>query len=131
MRRAWQKHNGHTGLPTPLVIASLDSRLIVRYSEDSRGRQFLFLKEEKVGVCPAEFVRLGLTQREGEVLYWICQGKTNPEIAAVQGISFRTVHKHVEHILAKLGVETRVAAMLIALQALDESETGNEAPLDG
>lgn len=131
IRRAWQKQNGHTGLPAPLIIAAADSRLIVRYSEDSRGRQFLFLKEEITGVCPAEFVRLGLTQREGEVLYWICQGKSNPEIAAVEGISLRTVHKHVEHILAKLGVETRVAAMLTALQALDQSETGREALLEG
>jgi len=130
-RRAWQRQNGNTGLPAPLVITQPDSRLIVRYSEDSRGRQFLFLKEEKTGVCPAEFVRLGLTQREGEVLYWICQGKSNPEIAAVEGISLRTVHKHVEHILAKLGVETRVSAMLTALQALDQSETGRDALLEG
>jgi DNA-binding CsgD family transcriptional regulator len=131
IRRASQKQNGNFGLPAPLVIAQPESRLIVRYSEDSRARQFLFLKEEKTGVCPAEFVRLGLTQREGEVLYWICQGKSNPEIAAVEGISLRTVHKHVEHILAKLGVETRVAAMLTALQTLDQSDTGREALLEG
>lgn len=122
-RRAWQQRNPRLGLPEPLTISRPDSRLIVRYSEDSRGRQFLFLKEEKIGVCPFEFVRLGLTRREGEVLYWICQGKSNPEIASVQGISHRTVHKHVEHILAKLNVETRAAAMLTALDALDESDT--------
>ncbi|MBI4657394.1 MAG: helix-turn-helix transcriptional regulator [Verrucomicrobia bacterium] len=122
-RRAWLRKNGRMALPEPLVITQSQSRLLIRFSEDSRQRQFLFLKEEKSGVCPSAFIRLGLTRREGEVLYWICQGKTNPEIAAVETISLRTVHKHVEHILAKLSVETRAAAMLTALQALDEAET--------
>jgi len=108
-------------LPEPLAITHAHARLIIRFFEDTRGRQFLLLKEEKMGVCPSAFVRLGLTPREGEVLYWICQGKNNPEIATVEGISLRTVHKDVEHILAKLKVESRAAAMVTALQTLDES----------
>lgn len=51
----------------------------------------------------------GLTPREKEVARWICEGKTNAEIAAILGISPRTVHKHVEHIFARVGVESRVA----------------------
>lgn len=51
-----------------------------------------------------------LSARELEVLYWIAQGKRNSEIAVILGIAPRTVHKHVEHIFAKLGVETRTAA---------------------
>lgn len=34
------------------------------------------------------------------------------------GANVRTVHKHVEHIFQKLGVETRNAAMLAALDVL-------------
>ena len=55
-----------------------------------------------------------LTGRESEVLHWLSTGKRNDEIAIILGISPRTVHKHVEHILAKLGVETRTAAATLA-----------------
>ena len=54
--------------------------------------------------------RARLTEREEEVLHWLSAGKRDNEIAAILGISPRTVHKHVEHILLKLGVETRTAA---------------------
>jgi DNA-binding CsgD family transcriptional regulator len=51
-----------------------------------------------------------LSLREGEVLGWIVEGKRDAEIAAILGLSRRTVEKHVQHILAKLGVETRTGA---------------------
>jgi DNA-binding CsgD family transcriptional regulator len=51
----------------------------------------------------------GLSQREREVAGWIRHGKSNAEIAALLGISPRTVQKHVENMFAKLGVENRVA----------------------
>ncbi|HUA68169.1 MAG TPA: helix-turn-helix transcriptional regulator, partial [Candidatus Saccharimonadales bacterium] len=50
-----------------------------------------------------------LSNREMEVARWICNGKSNSEIARILGISPRTVHKHVEHIFERLGVESRVA----------------------
>ena len=53
-----------------------------------------------------------LTPREQEVLHWVSQGKRNNEIALILGCSHRTVEKHLEHILAKRGVETRTAAIL-------------------
>ena len=62
------------------------------------------------GRGPEELVGLGLSRREAEVLFWIAQGKTNPEIAVILGIARRTVATHVEHILAKLTVENRCAA---------------------
>jgi DNA-binding CsgD family transcriptional regulator len=67
---------------------------------------------------PAALIALGLTAREAEVLYWIAQGKSNPDIATILGANVRTVHKHVEHIFQKLGVETRNAATLVALEIL-------------
>lgn len=51
----------------------------------------------------------GLSRREREVAGWIREGKTNAEIAAILGISPRTVQKHIENIFGKLGVESRVA----------------------
>lgn len=54
-----------------------------------------------------------LTRREAEILAWIGEGKTNPDIAALLGISPRTVEKHCENLFAKLGVESRLGAALL------------------
>ena len=75
-------------------------------------------------VAPAQWtpepleVRFGLTPREAEVLIWVAQGKTNPEVATILGIRPSTVRTHVERIFAKLGVETRHAAGLRAIEIL-------------
>lgn len=61
---------------------------------------------------------LSLTAREADVLLWVAQGKTNPETALILGIQPYTVRTHLEHVFAKLGVETRHAAALCALEAL-------------
>lgn len=64
---------------------------------------------------------LGLSPREAEVLLWVAQGKTNPEIATILGISEETVKKHMKQVLATLGVETRTAASLRAMEVLQKS----------
>jgi DNA-binding NarL/FixJ family response regulator len=66
---------------------------------------------------PLETV-LGLTPRVAETLLWLTQGKTNAEIATILGNSESTVKKHVLEIFDKLGVETRTAASLRALEVL-------------
>lgn len=59
----------------------------------------------------------GLSPRESEVLSWVTQGKTNPEIAVILGVSSRTVQTHLDHVYRKLGVETRTAATTKAMEA--------------
>jgi DNA-binding response OmpR family regulator/DNA-binding CsgD family transcriptional regulator len=56
-----------------------------------------------------------LTTREAEVLYWVVKGKTNRDIGDILGSSPATVKKQLEHIFAKLGVETRTAAAGLAM----------------
>ena len=56
-----------------------------------------------------------LTARERGVLHWVAAGKTDRDVAAILGISPRTVHKHLQRIYEKLGVETRTAAVMRAL----------------
>ncbi len=56
-----------------------------------------------------------LTTREGEVLYWVVKGKTNRDIGDILGSSPATVKKQLEHVFAKLGVETRTAAAGLAM----------------
>jgi DNA-binding NarL/FixJ family response regulator len=69
------------------------------------------------GVRSAQILeRLGLTPREAEVLFWVAQGKTNPEIGMILELSVPTVKKHLEHIFEKIGVENRGAAILRALE---------------
>lgn len=63
----------------------------------------------------------GLTPRAAETLLWVAQGKTNPEIATILGISEGTVKKHVLEIFEKLQVETRTAASLQALERLSST----------
>jgi DNA-binding response OmpR family regulator/DNA-binding CsgD family transcriptional regulator len=54
-----------------------------------------------------------LTRREAEVLSWLAKGKTNRDIGEILGMSPRTVNKHLEHVYAKLGVETRTSAAAV------------------
>jgi len=67
---------------------------------------------------PLEAV-LDLTPRVAETLLWIAQGKTNGDIASILGISESTVKKHLLEIFQQLGVETRSAATLRALEVLN------------
>jgi DNA-binding NarL/FixJ family response regulator len=74
---------------------------------------------------PAQLQSLGLTQREVQVLLWVMQGKTNPEIAIILGLSPATVRTHLQNIFPKLGVETRHAAAWVAWRAaLGETAAG-------
>jgi DNA-binding CsgD family transcriptional regulator len=57
-----------------------------------------------------------LTAREREVLQWVAAGKTNAQIATILAASPRTIGKHLENIYAKLGVETRTAAVNRAIR---------------
>jgi DNA-binding CsgD family transcriptional regulator len=53
----------------------------------------------------------GLTSREAEVLDLVGAGLSNAQIAALLGLSGRTVENHVSAILRKLGVRTRGEAV--------------------
>ncbi len=59
-----------------------------------------------------------LSAREAEVLHWVARGKTNRDVGDILGTSARTVTRHTEHILPKLGVETRTAAAGLVLGRL-------------
>ena len=57
-----------------------------------------------------------LTKRETEVVELMGKGMRTKEIAAVLGISEDTAHVHVKHVLAKLGVHDRTAAVMVAVR---------------
>ena len=66
---------------------------------------------------------LGLTPREAEVLLWVAQGKSNPEISSILGATENTVKKHLQNMFEKLGVDNRNAAGLRALEVLSDAST--------
>lgn len=105
----------------PLKIEHRNGLLSVRLmSGGATGEKTLLLEEKKL-FSAANFKNLKITNREAEILFLIVQGKTDDVISMLCGISLRTVHKHVEHIYEKLGVETRTGAMLRVLEILEQS----------
>lgn len=108
--------------PAPEFRAELGARkLCVRLhhgiESDAGGDDWLLVMRE---VSDANVIRslglaFALTAREAEVLYWVIKGKINRDIGDILGASPATVKKHLEHVHAKLGVETRTAAAAMAL----------------
>ena len=69
------------------------------------------------GAAQAGEAIAGLSPREIDVLRGIVRGASNKEIAREHGIAEATVKIHVQHILRKLGVATRVQAAVIASES--------------
>ena len=68
-----------------------------------------------------ETVDFSLTEREIEALTWVAKGKSSTDIAVLMKVSDRTVNFHVNNVIRKLGVTTRVqAAIRCALLGLIE-----------
>jgi DNA-binding NarL/FixJ family response regulator len=55
-----------------------------------------------------------LSPREREILTLLTEGKTQKQIAATLVISPKTVATHIQHLLAKLGVNSRAQAVAVA-----------------
>jgi ATP/maltotriose-dependent transcriptional regulator MalT len=56
-----------------------------------------------------------LTDRELQVIQLLGEGRSNKETAATLHISDQTVKNHISHIFAKLGVNDRTSAVLMAI----------------
>lgn len=66
---------------------------------------------------PAATLLKSLSPREREILHGIARGASNKEIGAELGIAETTVKIHVQHVLRKLGVSSRVHAAVLATEA--------------
>ncbi|MFI6010133.1 response regulator [Streptomyces sp. NPDC051243] len=78
--------------------------------------------------APTEAPELaGLSPREREILALIGDGLTNREIGQKLYLSEKTVKNHISRLLAKLGVQRRVQAAVLATH-LEQSEPTGERP---
>lgn len=57
-----------------------------------------------------------LTDREKDVIEYICEGLTNSEISGILDVSINTVKVHVSSIIQKLGVEDRTQVVVKAFK---------------
>jgi HD-GYP domain-containing protein (c-di-GMP phosphodiesterase class II) len=58
----------------------------------------------------------GLTEREAEVVGLLARGLQTKQVANALGISAKTADRHVQNVYAKIGVSTRAAATLFAME---------------
>jgi two-component system response regulator DevR len=64
----------------------------------------------------------GLTEQERRILALVAEGLTNREIAQRMFLSEKTIKNYVSSLLAKLGMERRTQAAVLAAKLLDKSD---------
>jgi NarL family two-component system response regulator YdfI len=81
-------------------------------TQDIAQQMFTRSQSEK---RPTPVEVISLTEREVEVLHYVAQGERNKEIAARLGITERTIKAHLTSIFNKFGVDSRAAAVAVAM----------------
>lgn len=107
---------GDESSPTSRFTCQIGDLNVRRFSSSSGGGTVLKLEERLNVPSSQQLQSLGLTPKEAEVLYWMAQGKTSPEIATILDCALNTVKKHAQRIYQKLGVENRTSAALRAAE---------------
>jgi len=102
------------------VMSAIRARLDRHNEKEQAAMARVELKPNFESAKPLE--GLGITPREAEVLLWIAQGKSNPDIATILGCAENTVKVHAARIFEKLGFENRNAATVRALEVLSAPE---------
>jgi DNA-binding CsgD family transcriptional regulator len=97
------------------VARELDAEVVAGRLDGDAVAAVLQAAGVRAGAAPRAFPA-GLTGREVEVLRLVARGMSNKAIAARLGLSPKTVGHHVGHVYAKLGVSTRAAAAVFAVE---------------
>jgi DNA-binding NarL/FixJ family response regulator len=95
-----------------LLAPAVTRRVIERYVEldGTAGRS-------RPTPMAQALARAGLTDREREVLLGLAAGRSNTELATQLYLSEATVKTHVSRVLAKLGLRSRVQAVIAAYES--------------
>lgn len=118
---AWLQGEGEAAQSERLRLVAGDAHLsLTRLAGEGPDLTLLLRRHASVPEPQALAQAFGLTTREAEVLHWVVLGKTNRDVGDILGMSPRTVDKHLQHVFAKLNVETRTAAASQVAQRLGE-----------
>lgn len=94
-----------------VIAPEMTSKLVAAYRGAANNQE----PAAPPSTTPASATPLdALSPRERDILRGMAQGASNKEIARDHGIAETTVKIHVQHILRKLGVSSRVHAAVIA-----------------
>jgi DNA-binding NarL/FixJ family response regulator len=122
---------GHRDVPIPVSTAVSPQNLRAAVFTAHRGSDgpipLTVLRYRTTEGVHADPIRAAaLTYREREVLAALAEGRSTSEIASQLGISVNTVRTHVQHLMPKLGVHTRLQAVAIAAmnRRIDEDYGG-------
>ncbi len=114
-----RRANGAPQLTPPLACERNGRRLVLRYVTARVDQpQLIWLEERSIEPDVSALLDLGLTKREAEILHAVIQGHDVPVIAHDLDVRERTVHKHLQNVYRKLGVNSRAAATAQAIEAL-------------
>lgn len=103
-----------------LMISTFNTPFNILYERKQDDLHLLRIVQTSSQKTPEDLkVKLPITKRESEVLYWVSYGKTSWETSQILEMSPRTVNKHLEQIFKKLGVDNRTSAAAIALRILE------------
>lgn len=112
----------HLGAKGYVSLASPLPELVECVLEVARGEAGLPARLAKrllsrmTGASPSQTLVEPLSEREREILSWLCQGFSNKAIAQKLYLSVRTVEGHLANLYAKLGVNSRTQAALVGLE---------------
>lgn len=114
---------GFSGLQLVEPLAKRGARVLVMTADQdrtalARAELLASLHEEDSDQTATTTQRLStLTRREGEVLNGLLLGHNADQIANEQVVSLATVRSHIQSILRKLGVNSQLAAVVLAQRA--------------
>jgi DNA-binding NarL/FixJ family response regulator len=113
LEREWEVRTAMmAGVHGYLLQSCQADQLLAAVRTLSRGMRYL---SADLSRCVADsFTRIGLTNRETDVLQLLAQGQCNKSIARELGIGVGTVKTHVKGLFDKLGATARTHAVVLA-----------------
>ena len=101
------------GIIAPYTDINLFKKALRVINEGQIWLDNRYLKHLLSGVEEVPFKDISLTHREREIIYFVCEGLSNKEIADKLNISEQTVKAHLHRIFKKFGISNR--AQLISI----------------
>jgi len=117
-----------TYLSTPLTVRENGRKLALHFIWGTAQYNLLLVEENNVEFNSGLLDKSNnLTNRENQIISYLCEGKTNAEIALLLSLSPLTVKKHLDNIYKKLQVHRRSAVVARLFNGnISENHNGND-----